>query len=174
MEGMDISMSHFPNKQIFHGYIKVQIPCLHRQSLDSVPQCHPAQGESEDASWVLNVLSMDSPKIQAVLLPIILVPLNIQKPKARFSHQGRIFRLQILRRGGQHWPNLQLWIMSFTGLTQNIQSLSGKCLKHLGEYLHFSLAPVFIFSFLLSPGPWFTPLFAYLHDGMISIWASKL
>lgn len=112
------------------------------------PDATLRQGESEDASWVLNTPSMDSPKIQAVLLPIFLVPLNTQKPKARFSHQGRIFRLQILRRGGQHWPNLQLWIMSFTGLTQNIQSLSGKRLKHLGEYLHISLTLVFIFSFL--------------------------
>ena len=66
------------------------------------PNATLPQGESEDASWVLNPLSMDSPKIQPVLLSILLVPLNTQKPEARFSHQGRISRLQILRRGGQH------------------------------------------------------------------------
>ena len=105
--------------------------------------------------WMLSLWTLQSWICASPHIPGASKP---PKPKARFSHQGRIFRLQILRRGGQRWPNLQLWIMSFAGLTQNIQSISGKYLKHLGEHLHISLSPVFIFSFLLSPGPWFTLL----------------
>ena len=48
------------------------------------PDASLPQGESEDASWVLNALSMDSPKIQAVLLLIFLVPLNTRNQKPDF------------------------------------------------------------------------------------------